>query len=111
MTTRGAPALATVNPDNASGPQTQERAAGRGVATTDHDRLPLGGSAEYYVSFDNAQVGRLQGQGLADCLGDVPANIAFLNGSPDDSNATLFSEGAHEVLDAVDTYTDRKSVV
>ncbi|RBY91197.1 sugar ABC transporter substrate-binding protein [Blastococcus sp. TF02A-30] len=106
MITSGVTVLAIVNLDNASGAQIQERAAEQGVATIDYDRLTLGGSAEYYVSFDNAQVGRLQGQGLADCLGDVQANIAFLNGSPDDSNATLFSSGAHEVLDAIDTYTN-----
>jgi D-xylose transport system substrate-binding protein len=106
MITSGVTVLAIVNLDNASGAQIQERAAEQGVATIDYDRLTLGGSAEYYVSFDNAQVGRLQGQGLADCLGDVEANIAYLNGSPDDSNATLFSEGAHEVLDAIDTYTN-----
>ncbi|HYH23981.1 MAG TPA: substrate-binding domain-containing protein, partial [Blastococcus sp.] len=106
MITSGVTVLAIVNLDNASGAQIQERAAEQGVATIDYDRLTLGGSAEYYVSFDNAQVGRLQGQGLADCLGDVTANIAFLNGSPDDSNATLFSEGAHEVLDEIDTYTN-----
>ncbi|WRL61995.1 substrate-binding domain-containing protein [Blastococcus brunescens] len=35
----------------------------------------------------------------------MEASIAFLNGSPDDNNATLFSEGAHEVLDPMDNYT------
>ena len=53
------------------------------MATIDYDRLTLGGSAEYYVSFDNTEVGALQGQGLADCLGDKDANIVYLNGSPD----------------------------
>jgi len=106
MITSGVTVLAIVNLDNASGAQIQERAAEQGVLTIDYDRLTLGGSAEYYVSFDNAQVGRLQGEGLATCLGDVQANIAYLNGSPDDSNATLFSSGAHEVLDAVSTYTN-----
>ncbi|MGY1742644.1 MULTISPECIES: sugar ABC transporter substrate-binding protein [unclassified Blastococcus] len=106
MITSGVTVLAIVNLDNASGAQIQERAAEQGVLTIDYDRLTLGGSAEYYVSFDNAQVGRLQGEGLAACLGDVQANIAYLNGSPDDSNATLFSSGAHEVLDAVPTYTN-----
>ncbi|MGY1814872.1 sugar ABC transporter substrate-binding protein [Blastococcus sp. SYSU D00820] len=105
MITSGVTVLAIVNLDNASGAQIQETAAQQGVQTIDYDRLTLGGSAEYYVSFDNTEVGRLQGQGLADCLGDVEANIAFLNGSPDDSNATLFANGAHEVLDAIDSYT------
>ena len=105
MITEGVTVLAIVNLDSASGAQIQEQAASQGVATIDYDRLTLGGSAEYYVSYDNTEVGRLQGQGLADCLGEEPANIAFLNGSPDDNNATLFSEGAHEVLDGMSQYT------
>jgi D-xylose transport system substrate-binding protein len=96
--------LAIVNLDSESGAAIQKKAADAGVATIDYDRLTLGGSAEYYVSFDNTVVGELQGQGLADCLGDQPANIAYLNGSPDDNNATLFAEGAHSVLDEMSQY-------
>jgi D-xylose transport system substrate-binding protein len=106
MITEGATVLAIVNLDSASGAQIQEQAAAEGVQTIDYDRLTLGGSAEYYVSFDNTAVGRLQGEGLAQCLGeDTEANIAFLNGSPDDNNATLFAQGAHEVLDPIENYT------
>jgi D-xylose transport system substrate-binding protein len=106
MITQGATVLAIVNLDSASGAQIQSAAADEGVQTIDYDRLTLGGQAEAYVSFDNTEVGRLQGQGLAQCLGeDEDANIAFLNGSPDDNNATLFSEGAHEVLDPITNYT------
>jgi len=47
-------------------------------------------------------VGKLQGQGLVDCLGksnvSKPA-IAELNGSPTDNNATLFKQGYDSVLD------------
>jgi len=108
MITEGATVLAIVNLDSASGAQIQEQAAAEGVQTIDYDRLTLGGSAEYYVSFDNTEVGRLQGEGLAQCLeanGTAQGNIAFLNGSPDDNNATLFSAGAHEVLDPMTQYT------
>ncbi len=101
----GVTVLAIVNLDSESGAAIQEKAAAQGVATIDYDRLTLGGSAEYYVSFDNTVVGELQGQGLADCLGDKEANIVYLNGSPTDNNATLFSEGAHSVLDEMDNYT------
>jgi len=101
----GATVLAIVNLDSESGAAIQEKAASQGVATIDYDRLTLGGSAEYYVSFDNTRVGELQGQGLADCLGDKEANIVYLNGSPTDNNATLFSEGAHSVLDPMTNYT------
>lgn len=99
MITEGVTVLAIVNLDSESGAAIEQRAADAGVATIDYDRLTLGGSAEYYVSFDNTVVGELQGQGLADCLGEGEANIAYLNGSPDDNNATLFAEGAHSVLD------------
>ena len=100
----GVTVLAIVNLDSDSGAAIQEKAKSHGVATIDYDRLTLGGSAEYYVSFDNTVVGELQGQGLADCLGDKEANIVYLNGSPTDNNATLFAEGAHSVLDPMTNY-------
>src|SRR5215213_10863911 len=68
MITEGATVLAIVNLDSASGAQIQESAKAEGVQTIDYDRLTLGGKAEYYVSFDNNKVGRLQGKGLAQCL-------------------------------------------
>ncbi len=105
MIGEGVTVLAIVNLDSESGAAIQEKAASQGVATIDYDRLTLGGSAEYYVSFDNTVVGELQGQGLAECLGDKAANIVYLNGSPTDNNATLFSEGAHSVLDPITNYT------
>lgn len=105
MIADGVTVLAIVNLDSASGAAIQEKAQSQGVATIDYDRLTLGGSAEYYVSFDNTVVGELQGQGLADCLGDKEANIVYLNGSPTDNNATLFAEGAHSVLDPMENYT------
>jgi len=105
MIADGVTVLAIVNLDSASGAAIQEKAKAQGVATIDYDRLTLGGSAEYYVSFDNTVVGELQGQGLADCLGDKEANIIYLNGSPTDNNATLFAAGAHSVLDGIGSYT------
>jgi D-xylose transport system substrate-binding protein len=100
----GVTVLAIVNLDSESGAAIQEKAKSQGVAAIDYDRLTLGGSAEYYVSFDNTVVGELQGQGLADCLGDKKANIVYLNGSPTDNNATLFAAGAHSVLDPMTNY-------
>lgn len=105
MITSGVTVLAIVNLDSESGAAIQKKAQRQGVKTIDYDRLTLGGVADYYVSFDNVQVGREQGEGLQRCLGEEDANIAFLNGSPTDNNATLFSQGAHEVLDEVDSYT------
>jgi D-xylose transport system substrate-binding protein len=105
MIADGVTVLAIVNLDSESGAAIEEKAASQGVKTIDYDRLTLGGSADYYVSFDNTKVGELQGQGLADCLGDKAANIVYLNGSPTDNNATLFSAGAHSILDPMTNYT------
>jgi D-xylose transport system substrate-binding protein len=104
MLTQGVTVLAIVNLDSDSGAAIEAKAKKQGVATIDYDRLTLGGSADYYVSFDNTKVGQLQGEGLATCLGDKPANIVYLNGSPTDNNATLFSAGAHGVLDGNSNY-------
>jgi len=105
MISGGVNVLMIVNLDSGTGKAVLDKAKSQGVATIDYDRLTLGGSAQYYVSFDNVAVGRLQGEGLAQCLGDKEANIAFLNGSPTDNNATLFAEGAHSVLDEMTNYT------
>jgi D-xylose transport system substrate-binding protein len=105
MIADGVTVLAIVNLDSDSGASIQEKAASQGVKTIDYDRLTLGGSADVYISFDNTVVGELQGQGLVDCLGGKPANIVFLNGSPTDNNATLFSAGAHSVIDKTPTIT------
>ncbi len=105
MIGNGVTVLAIVNLDSESGAAIEEKAKSQGVLTIDYDRLTLGGSAEAYISFDNAKVGALQGQALADCLGDKEANIIYLNGSPTDNNATLFAAGAHEILDPITKYT------
>ncbi|MGB3481934.1 MAG: substrate-binding domain-containing protein [Mycobacterium sp.] len=105
MIADGVTVLAIVNLDSDSGAAIQQKAASQGVRTIDYDRLTLGGSADVYISFDNTVVGQLQGQGLVDCLGSGPANVVFLNGSPTDNNATLFSAGAHSVIDTTPDIT------
>ena len=108
--TNGAKVLLLVNLDSGSGAAIEANAKSRGVKTIDYDRLTLKGSADYYVSFDNVQVGKLQGQGLVDCLnkaGGSTPNIAQLNGSPTDNNATLFKQGAVSVLNPL--YQDGKA--
>jgi D-xylose transport system substrate-binding protein len=99
--TNGAKVLLLVNLDSGSGAAIEANAKSRGVKTIDYDRLTLKGSADYYVSFDNVEVGKLQGQGLVDCLnskGVKKPSIAELNGSPTDNNATLFKQGYDSVL-------------
>jgi D-xylose transport system substrate-binding protein len=99
LITNGAKVLLLVNLDSGSGAAIEANAQSRGVKVIDYDRLTLKGSAAYYVSFDNVKVGELQGQGLVDCLGSSGTpNIAELNGSPTDNNATLFKQGYDSVL-------------
>jgi D-xylose transport system substrate-binding protein len=101
LITNGAKVLLLVNLDSGSGAAIESNAQSRGVKVIDYDRLTLKGSAAYYVSFDNVQVGKLQGQGLVDCLsksGATNPSIAELNGSPTDNNATLFKQGYDSVL-------------
>jgi D-xylose transport system substrate-binding protein len=98
LITNGAKVLLLVNLDSGSGAAIEANAKSRGVKVIDYDRLTLKGSAAYYVSFDNVQVGKLQGAGLVKCLGGQKATVAELNGSPTDNNATLFAQGYNSVL-------------
>jgi D-xylose transport system substrate-binding protein len=89
--------------DQTSGASIERQASQAGVKVIDYDRVNLGGSAGYYVSFDNEEVGKLQAQTLVDCLtqdGVTNPKIIMMDGGTDvDNNAVLFKKGAHEVLD------------
>jgi D-xylose transport system substrate-binding protein len=101
MLTSGVTALMIVNLDSGTGKAVLDKAKNQGVPTIDYDRLTLGGSASYYVSFDNVAVGKLQGEGLVKCLstsGKTKPVVAYLNGSPTDNNATLFKQGYDGVI-------------
>jgi len=78
-----------------------QKANAQGIPTIDYDRLNLGGSSSYYVSFDNVKVGELQGQGMVDALKDKPdgQQIIEIEGAPTDNNATLFAKGQRNILD------------
>jgi D-xylose transport system substrate-binding protein len=111
--TNGAKILLLTNLDSGSGAAIEANAKSRGVKVIDYDRLTLKGSADYYVSFDNVKVGNLQGEGLKKCLADSGAskpNIAELNGSPTDNNATLFKQGYDSVLDPMYKAGEAKKV-
>ena len=102
LITKGVNVLVIVNLDSGTGKAVLDKAKAQGIATIDYDRLTLGGGADFYVSFDNVAVGKLQGQGLVKCLTDMKAakpKVAELNGSPTDNNATLFAQGYNSVLD------------
>ncbi|AUI57721.1 sugar ABC transporter substrate-binding protein [Amycolatopsis sp. BJA-103] len=88
-----------------------KKAQAAGIPTIDYDRLNLGGSSDYYVSFDNEKVGQLQGQGLADALKDKKgAEVVMIEGAPTDNNATLFANGQKSVLQPKFASNDLKLV-
>ena len=101
--TNGAKVLLMVNLDSGSGAAIIAQAREAGVAVIDYDRLTIEGpGADFYVSFDNESVGRLQGEGLVaavEAAGLENPRVAVLNGSPTDNNATLFANGYHSVID------------
>ncbi|WP_022891310.1 sugar-binding protein [Agromyces subbeticus] len=81
-----------------------QQAADAGVKIIAYDRLIENTeNVDYYVAFDNFEVGKLQGQALLDGLAErsgheAPWNIELFSGSPDDANAAVFFNGAMEVL-------------
>ncbi len=88
---------------NGAGAAVAEKASGEGIPVIAYDR-PISG-ADYYVSFDNVEVGRLQGQAVVEGLeaaGKDPATAAvfYIGGDAADGNAAMFREGAVEVMEA-----------
>lgn len=75
------------------------KAQAQGIPVIDYDRLNLGGSSDYYVSFDGNRVGALQGQALSTALqGKQGAQVIEIEGSPTDNNAKLFYDGQQSVV-------------
>ena len=99
MISSGVKVLVIASISSESGAAVAAKAKAQGIPTIDYDRLSLGGTSDYYVSFNNTKVGNLQGQGLATALqGKQGAQVIEIAGAPTDNNATLFSDGANSVL-------------
>ncbi len=100
--TNGAKVILLVNLDSGSGAAIIAKAREAGVKVIDYDRLTIqGDGADFYVSFDNEAVGKLQGEGLVKAVADAGLKnpkVAVLNGSPTDNNATLFANGYNSVI-------------
>ncbi|HEY3735733.1 MAG TPA: substrate-binding domain-containing protein [Streptosporangiaceae bacterium] len=99
--TKGASVLIMDPLDSGVGASIENYAKSHGVAVIDYDRLTLGGSRQYYVSFNNVEVGKLIGQGLVSCVtawGVSHPNVLVMKGAPTDNNATLFAQGYDAVM-------------
>jgi D-xylose transport system substrate-binding protein len=99
--TQGANVLVLDPVDSASAASIVTRAAQSKVPVISYDRLILNSKPDYYISFDNVQVGKLQGTSLIDKLkaDGSKGSIVMINGAPTDNNAKLFKQGAHSVID------------
>ncbi|MEJ8645978.1 substrate-binding domain-containing protein [Streptomyces sp. MS1.HAVA.3] len=76
------------------------KAKDAGIPVVAYDRLAEG-PIDAYTSFDNEDVGTVQGKSLLEALGDKAKDgqIVMMNGSVIDPNAKDFKAGAHAVLD------------
>jgi D-xylose transport system substrate-binding protein len=99
--TNGARVLVLDPVDAASAAPIVTRAKRQNVPVISYDRLIKGADIDYYISFDNEQVGKLQGQALVDKLKKDGRSgpIVMINGSSTDNNAGQFKKGAHSVID------------
>jgi D-xylose transport system substrate-binding protein len=102
--TKGAKVLVLDPVDAASAGAIVNRAKQSDIPVISYDRLITDADIDYYISFDNEQVGKLQGESLVKKLTDDGAkgDIIMINGAPTDNNAKLFKEGAHGVIDSSD---------
>ncbi len=99
--TKGATVLVVDPLDSGVGAHIEKLAQAHGVVVIDYDRLTLGGTRKYYVSFNNVQVGKLIGQGLVACVAAWKVKspqVIVMRGASTDNNATLFAQGYDAVL-------------
>ncbi|MFF9896291.1 multiple monosaccharide ABC transporter substrate-binding protein [Streptomyces longispororuber] len=106
MITKGRSLLVVAAIDGSALSEVLQRAHDAGIPVISYDRLILGSEhVDYYASFDNERVGRLQAQYIVEKLrlgrpgeGGDPYNIELFAGSPDDNNTLYFWNGAMSVL-------------
>ncbi|MFN2131098.1 MAG: sugar ABC transporter substrate-binding protein [Anaerolineae bacterium] len=101
--TNGAQVMVLDPVDSAAASVIADTAKAQNVPVIAYDRLVLNSDGvDYYISFDNVEVGKLQAQSLVDRLNQLGISdpqIVMINGSPTDNNAGLFKQGAHSVFD------------
>ena len=103
MVASGVDVLIVASIDGTTLSDVLQQAADQGAKVVAYDRLIRNSpNVDYYATFDNFQVGVLQGQSIVDKLDLAnqagPFNIELFGGSPDDNNAFFFYDGAMSVL-------------
>ncbi|MFD7017045.1 sugar ABC transporter substrate-binding protein [Streptomyces sp. NPDC059928] len=100
MITNKVDALIVDSVDSAAIASSVKKAKEAGIPVVAFDRLAQG-PIDSYVSFDNEEVGHVQGKALLQALGGnaKSGDIVMMNGAVTDPNAALFKKGAHAELD------------
>jgi putative multiple sugar transport system substrate-binding protein len=102
MVTKGAKALIIAAIDGTTLSDILQKAHEAGAKVFAYDRLiSKTADVDYYTTFDNFGVGVLQAKSLVEGLkskGAGPYNVELFGGSPDDTNAFYFYDGAMSVL-------------
>ena len=95
--TQGAKVLVLDPVDAGSAGAIVNKAKAQDVPVVSYDRLITDSDVDYYVSYDNVQVGKLQGNTLIKGLKEQNkpnGPVVMLAGDPADNNAGLFKQGA-----------------
>jgi putative multiple sugar transport system substrate-binding protein len=112
MVTKGAKVLIIAAIDGTTLSDILKKAHDSGVKVFAYDRLiSKTADVDYYTTFDNFGVGVLQAKSLVEGLkskGAGPYNVELFGGSPDDTNAFYFYDGAMSVLQPM---IDAKEIV
>jgi D-xylose transport system substrate-binding protein len=99
--TQGADVLVLDAVDAGSAGSIVTKAKAQDVPVVSYDRLITDADVDYYISFENVQVGQLQGKTLIKGLkanGKATGPVVLLAGDPADNNAKLFKQGAVQAL-------------
>jgi D-xylose transport system substrate-binding protein len=73
-----------------------EKAHAANIPVIAYDRLIKNSDVDLYISFDNVKVGELQAKYITSLV--PKGNYVYIGGAPTDNNATLFKQGAMNVL-------------
>jgi len=100
--TNGAQVLVLDPVDSVAAAAIVNQAKAKDIPVISYDRLISDADLDYYISYDNEKVGKLQATSLVEKMtadGNATGTIVMINGAPTDSNAKLFKQGAHSVFD------------
>jgi putative multiple sugar transport system substrate-binding protein len=114
MITKGCKVLVVASIDGEALKGVLTEAGKSGIKVIAYDRLIRGSEyVDYYATFDNYLVGKLQGEYIVKTLGledgqTGPFTLEVFGGSPDDNNAYFFNSGA---VDTLQPYIDKGVLV